>query len=205
MRVGCRRCGWPRSVRRPPFHHGNTPAIQVNTTVAAGASILGALSSTATTALTGPVPARCKSIVHDGCRLYVTQKPIPALSPLKGNLSCVLNCNHVGNCLATKGICQCGAGAALTRGWVWGFWRGGRRRAGEASREGGELKIRRQGSEACGRLAARAPPATRVHAPRGVTLGPRAFIPSSRPSPPPPLMRQAGRDWAAPSGGSGRA
>lgn len=56
-----------------------------------------------------PHPA-CKGLLDGGCGLYMAQKPIPAVSPLKGSLPCVLDCNGVGNCLATEGFCQCGAG-----------------------------------------------------------------------------------------------
>lgn len=45
-----------------------------------------------------------------GCSLFAAQVPLPAVSPPKGDTPCILDCNMVGNCLATKGLCQCPAG-----------------------------------------------------------------------------------------------
>lgn len=58
------------------------------------------------------VVPQCKGLLGPGCLGYAQQRPIPAVSPLKGNMSCLLDCNHAGKCLAIKGFCQCPAGWA---------------------------------------------------------------------------------------------
>ena len=60
--------------------------------------------------LTGSTGANCQLIRDGGCRSFHSQSPVAALPVPRGKKDCILDCNRVGNCLATRGICQCPAG-----------------------------------------------------------------------------------------------
>ncbi|RMZ55166.1 hypothetical protein APUTEX25_005444 [Auxenochlorella protothecoides] len=54
--------------------------------------------------------ALCGGLMGSGCQAFAQQQPMPAVSPLKGTMSCLRDCNHAGKCVAFKGFCQCPAG-----------------------------------------------------------------------------------------------
>lgn len=60
--------------------------------------------------------AACALLKGRGCPAYHSQEPIPSGALPRGNKSCILDCNHVGTCVATAGFCQCPMGE-----WV-GDW-----------------------------------------------------------------------------------
>ncbi|KFM24871.1 putative glucuronoxylan glucuronosyltransferase F8H [Auxenochlorella protothecoides] len=54
--------------------------------------------------------AACALLKGRGCPAYHSQEPIPSGALPRGNKSCILDCNHVGTCVATAGFCQCPMG-----------------------------------------------------------------------------------------------
>lgn len=72
--------------------------------------------------------AACALLKGRGCTAYHSQEPIPSGALPRGNKSCILDCNHVGTCVATAGFCQCPMGE-----WV-GDWQPAEPARGRCSR-----------------------------------------------------------------------